>query len=170
VSVETIDDATSQSAFLEGRLDRAPARDLKPRSRALYALALMLACRKQTEQLQAKKVMPTRSHYLERAFEIIGRNRSALLPRCLAELLVHAVVEPHLFTTLRKMSQGQKCSLRFYFEGPVLRPTGTKVLAGYSGDRLGNLLGMWADLGMFERLPAGRFRLTDRGRALLASL
>ena len=54
------------------------------------------------------------------------------------------------------MSQGQKCSLRFYPEGALLRPTSTPVAAGFSGDRLGNVLGIWADLGMLERLEGGR--------------
>lgn len=83
---------------------------------------------------------------------------------------MHAVIEPHVATTLRKMSQGQKCSLRVYPEGELLRPTGTPVRAGYSGDRLGNVLGMWADLGELERRPGSRYTLTDRGRTVLAEL
>jgi hypothetical protein len=40
------------------------------------------------------------------------------------------------------MGSGQQCSLRFYPEGDLLKPTGTEVWAGYSGDRLWNVLGM----------------------------
>ena len=79
------------------------------------------------------------------------------------------VIEAHLSTTLRKMSQGQKCSLRFYPEGALLRPTGRGTSAGQSGDRLGNVLGMWADLGVLERQDGG-FRLTEHGCALAAEL
>ena len=88
----------------------------------------------------------------------------------LVALLQQAVAEPHLSTTLRKMSQGQKCSLRFYPEGELLRPTGVRVRAGYSGDRLGNVLGMWADLGALEREAGSRYALTERGRELLREL
>lgn len=72
-------------------------------------------------------------------------------------------------TTLRKMSQGQRCSLRFYPEGALLRPTGTPVAAGRSGDRLGNVLGMWADLGILDRQPGG-YALSERGRRLASGL
>ena len=53
------------------------------------------------------------------------------------ELLIGVVIEPHLKTSMRKLGQGQKCSLRFFPEGNILRPTGIPVRAGYSGDRLG---------------------------------
>jgi hypothetical protein len=79
-------------------------------------------------------------------------------------------VEPHLATTLRKMSQGQRCSLRFFPEGEVLRPTGKRVQAGYSGDRLGNVLGMWADLGRLEWVSGRRFAITAAGQDLLRDL
>jgi hypothetical protein len=68
------------------------------------------------------------------------------------------------------MSQGQKCSLRFYPEGALLRPTGVPVVAGFSGDRLGNVLGIWADLGVLARVDAGRFILSDYGRELTKKL
>lgn len=89
-----------------------------------------------------------------------------LLLSCLADTLVEA----HLATTLRKMSQGQKCSLRFYPEGALLRPTGTPVAAGFSGDRLSNVLGIWADLGVLERAEGGKFELSDYGRGLAGRL
>ena len=84
----------------------------------------------------------------------------------LSALLVQGAVEPHLRTTLRKMGQGQKCSLRFFPEGPILRATGTVVRAGFSGDRLTNVLGMLADLGFCLRQDNG-YGLTDKGREFL---
>ena len=92
------------------------------------------------------------------------------LASALARLLREVIVEAHLSTTLRKMAQGQKCSLRFYPDGTRLRATGTDVAAGYSGDRLGNVLGMWADLGALDRLPGDRFAPTARGHELFAEL
>ena len=79
------------------------------------------------------------------------------------ELAQQLAVEPHLSTTLRKMGQGQKCSLRFFPEGDVLQPTGVAVTPGFSGSRLDNVLGMLADVGLCSRLD-GRFELTVAGR------
>ena len=65
------------------------------------------------------------------------------------------------------MGQGQQCSLRFFPEGDVLQPTGVAVMPGFSGSRLGNVLGMLADVGLCNRLDRGRFDLTDVGRKRL---
>ena len=60
-----------------------------------------------------------------------------------------------------------KCSLRFFREGERLISTGIGVNAGYGGDRLGNVLGIWADLGALARVPGG-FSVTEMGRTLSA--
>lgn len=57
----------------------------------------------------------------------------------------------HLQTTLRKMGAGQKCSLRFFPDGPRLRSTGMGMAPGHSNDRLANVLRILTDIGMFER-------------------
>jgi hypothetical protein len=113
--------------------------------------------------------IPDRRDYLEKAFTILEKHRGEPLIDLLARLAVHVAIEPHLKTTLRKMGAGQRCSLRFFPEGSLLRPTGTRVRAGYSGDRLGNILGMLADLGEFDR-ESGGVRLTERGRAFVSTL
>jgi len=100
---------------------------------------------------------------------VIEAESKSQLRTVLRRLLVEVVIEAHLSTTLRKMSQGQKCSLRFFPEGALLRPTGIPASAGQSGDRLGNVLGMWADLGILER-GVGGYTLTERGRQLAAEL
>ena len=99
-------------------------------------------------------------------FEILDDAGTQSLSATIKRLLREVVVEAHISTTLRKMSQGQKCSLRFYPEGALLRPTGTPAVAGFSGDRLGNVLGIWADLGVLERVDGGRFCLSEYGRSL----
>lgn len=153
------------------RPDRRSARGLGAGPRALYALALLLSCTRRSAELRRVGAVPFRPEdAAERVFALLTELRARSLAETLESLLVHAVVEPHLATTLRKMSRGQKCSLRFYPEGDLLRPTGTRVRAGYSGDRLGNVLGMWADLGHLDRAEGGQFVLAERGQALLRRL
>lgn len=170
---ETVHDLAAgvpSDAFLAAPLRGAVARSLTSRARALYACGLLLAAKKQTDTLRAAGQMPSRRSYLERTFSIIDEAGTMSLSSTLKRLLREVVVEAHLATTLRKMSQGHKCSLRFYPEGALLRPTGTPVAAGFSGDRLSNVLGIWADLGVLRRAEGGRFELSDYGRGLARRL
>ena len=107
---------------------------------------------------------------MERAFAVLERCENHTLRTAFRELIIETVIESHLSTTLRKMSQGQKCSLRFYPDGSVLRPTGLTVRAGYSGSRLGNVLGMLADLGFWRQDSGAESGLTESGKKLLSSL
>jgi hypothetical protein len=154
--------------FLHDPLHVGAIRALSPCPRTWYALALLLACYRQTERLLSDGTLRDRDHYVERALAVLREYWFRPAPEGLKTLLVQAVIEPHLRTTLRKMGQGQKCSLRFYPEGDRLRPTGTAVRAGFSGSRLSNVIGMLADLGWCERSNSGGFCLTEAGRALLA--
>jgi hypothetical protein len=162
--------AVPSDAFLAGPLRGSVARSLASRARTLYACGLLLACRKQTEELRGVGRLPKRRSCLERVFGILDEAGTRPLAETTKRLLREVVVEAHLSTTLRKMGQGQKCSLRFYPEGALLRPTGTPVAAGFSGDRLGNVLGIWADLGVFQRADGARFSLSDYGRGLAGRL
>ena len=151
-------------AFLVARLRAREARDVAPGgNRAFYGLALLLSSYRYTEKLRASGRLENRNHYMERAFKLVAENSSKPLAHAMRELAQHLAVEPHLSTTLRKMGQGQKCSLRFFPEGDVLQPTGVAVTPGFSGSRLDNVLGMLADVGLCSRLD-GRFELTDAGR------
>jgi hypothetical protein len=152
--------------FLEKGPNRPAARDLDPDPQALYALVNLIACRAQTADLCSSGMIPDRRHYMERAFNILGDGEGTVF-EIVRDLLVATVIEPHLKTSLRKLGQGQKCSLRFFPEGNVLRPTGTLVAASYSGDRLGNVMGFFADVGYLERVESSRFALSSDGRALL---
>ena len=142
-------------AFLGRPIDRRKARELTPGPRAVFAVALLLACQRQVRSYLDKELIPNRKHYLERAFGILSDHHESSTFEAVAEFLALVVVEAHLRTTLRKMAQGQKCSLRFFPEGDVLRPTGTGVIASFSGDRLFSVLEMLADLGLGDR-SAGR--------------
>jgi hypothetical protein len=104
---------------------------------------------------------------LERALGILQEMKGRALATVISQVVLEIVLPAHLSTTLRKMSQGQKCSLRFFPEGETLRPTGKRVNAGYSGDRLGNVLGIWGDLGMLDRTSGTPPTLAARGRGLI---
>jgi hypothetical protein len=136
--------------FLDTPPERSQTRAMIPSAKAIYSLSLLIACRRECAKLVEAKRIPDRRSYLEKAFRILEEHRNTNLADTLMAIVIQAVIEPHLKTTLRKMGEGQQCSLRFYPEGDLMRPTGTGVRAGYSGDRLGNVLGMLADLGHFE--------------------
>jgi hypothetical protein len=195
VTDEPLPELVRATLPIDGRLDRVRLRDaaaalvddslvetppdarrtgaeLTAGPRALYALALLLSCARRSDSLRRSGRIPDRGDrdHVERALMVLRDRADDLISEILVTLLRRAVVAPHLATTLRKMGQGQQCSLRFFPEGEILRPVGTAVRAGYSGDRLGNVLGMWADTGMLRRSAGGRYELTDRGRRLLAEL
>lgn len=149
-----------------------PGRKLAPEPRGLLALALLISAATRTEDLRRTgRLQKIGDHdTAHRAFAIVSDSQPSPIFDVLVSLLTHVVVQPHLATTLRKMAQGQACSLRLYTEGQQLRPTGIRVRAGFSEDRLSNVLGMWADLGHLDRLTAGRFAVSARGQQLLAEL
>ncbi len=157
-------------AFVTERPRVSVARSLSRPAQVLYAVALLLACREQTVALRRDSRVPDRRTYLERAFAVLAPTQQETLSELLVRLLREVVVEAHLSTTLRKMAQGQKCSLRFYPDGRSLRATGTDVAAGHSGDRLGNVLGMWADLGALARQAGDQYVPTEFGRRLMSEL
>ena len=166
--VKEMADSIHKDRFFDSRLElRQVHSGMPPNSKALYSIALLTACRLESARLRDTKKIPDRRNYLERAFSILEKHENSDLSTALTDLMSHTVVESHIKTTLRKMGEGQQCSLRFYPEGNLLRPTGTVVRAGYSGDRLGNVLGMLADLGHFERVDGG-FILSENGKAFLA--
>lgn len=167
--IKEIEEALVEDAWLSGSLAMTRARGLPGWCKALFAVCLLAVLKRQTEILRAAGTMPDRGSYVEDAFVILDAERSSSLAKALRRLLIEVVIEAHLSTTLRKMSQGQKCSLRFFPEGALFRPTGIQTTAGQSGDRLGNVLGMWADLGVLERGDGG-FGLTERGRTLAMEL
>ena len=167
-TLESVMDELPESAFQGRPLNAREGRSLDTDGNtALYGLAILLSSYRCSRIFRSSGQLQDRGHYLERAFELIDENKSKPLSHALGELVLHLAVEPHLGTTLRKMGQGQKCSLRFFPEGDVLHPTGTLVTPGFSGSRLGNVLGMLADVGLCNRLDGGRFGLTDAGRSRL---
>ena len=169
VTLWELEEGLATDAWLEQSVPISEARGLPAWCKALLGVGILVASRRQTEAARAGGQISHRKSYLERAFAVLDAQRGSSLGTTLRRLLVEVVIEAHLSTTLRKMSQGQQCSLRFFPEGALLRPTGVPVSAGRSGDRLGNVLGMWADLGVLDRQDGG-FSLTERGRRIAAEL
>ena len=167
--IDKIEASLPEDLWLEGSIPISSARGMPVWSKAIFAVAVLCACKHQTESSRTTGRIPDRQSYLERSFAVLQAERGNRLSAVLRRLLNEVVIEPHLSTTLRKMSQGQKCSLRFYPEGSLLRPTGIAAGAGFSGDRLGNVLGMWADLGILDRQTGG-YGLSERGRSLAMEL
>ena len=167
--IEKIEESLPEDLWFEGSIPISSVRGLPVWCKAIFAVAVLCACKHQTESSRTTCRIPDRQSYLERSFTVLQAERGNRLSAVLRRLLNEVVIEPHLSTTLRKMSQGQKCSLRFYPEGSLLRPTGIAAGAGFSGDRLGNVLGMWADLGILDRQTGG-YGLSERGRSLAMEL
>ncbi len=154
-TVEEFRSRLPMEAFLGASISVRSARSLTAGNRCILALAVLVASASQSLPLRKASRIPNRDSYMERVFKIFESGKHRLLGDCVAEIFRQAVVEPHLKTTYRKMAEGQQCSLRVYPEGEQLRTTKLGVAAGHSGDRLGNVLGMLADLGIFERGKKG---------------
>lgn len=141
-----------------------------PGQQALYALALLAACERQSRGMRTTRRIPDRHHAMEQVFARLDADADRPLPEVLEALVHEQVVIRHLEVTLGKMGRGLGCSLRFYPDGAVLRPLGAVVYGGLSGLRLPNVFTMLADLGLLLRDADGRYVLTDPGKQLLAEL
>lgn len=166
LTLREIAEQVPQDAFLLAPLNIGAIRGLNPYPRALLAMVLLMVCRRCCQELQLNGLIGG-GYYLRRIFSLL-RDKEAYSGRDgLATLLVRGAVEPHLHTTLRKMGQGQKCSLRFFSEGRTLRATGTVVRPGFSGDRLKRVLRMLADLGFCDQQKDGRYIIKEKGLVFL---
>jgi hypothetical protein len=157
-------------AFLGNGPNQSQANSLAPASRATYAMTLLVATFRQTRKVRESGKIPDRNHYLERVFRILETDNSTTWKLLLHQAVESGAIAPHLQTTLRKMSQGQKCSLRFFPDGTEFQPTGTATGAGFSNTRLGNVLGFLSDIGFAQRASNTTFVITDDGRALVNEL
>lgn len=150
--------------FLTTRLTRPRARALPSTSRALYALSMLVSDAAFSRPLRTR-ISPRKT--AAATVNLVEADPSRSAADLLIRILEDIVVPEHLATSLRKMSQGGKPTLRFYQDQGALRSTGNAVLAGFSGDRLANVLGCWADMGALERHKDRRVQLTPWGRGLL---
>jgi len=158
-------DAIPGDALLAPALPTDNFAALAPDGQALCSALLLGLLERQTRTLRAAGQLSDHKHYMERAFALVA-GAGGQPPWATIRALCHLVVTRHIETTLRKMANQQKCSLRFFPEGEKLLPTGFIVNPGYSGERLGNVLNISADLGWLDRLPNG-FALGDAGHTAL---
>lgn len=160
--------------FLDEPINRGGIQGCEAGTICLFAMCLLMSCFKQTQQLRVLHKIPNRrddaSAYMEKAFDIIDDAKNTILIELLDLLIRKVSIEAHLKTTWRKMGQQQKCSLRFYPDGQVFRPTGKLTKAGYSGSRLGNVFGMLGDIGICDRINNNSFQANNRSKAIHGTL
>ena len=151
--------------FLNKPIDTSSVQGSDSGSVCMFAICLLISCFKQTQRLRDLQKIPDRvndsSAYMEKSFSIIVNSQNKSLIELLDSLLREVAIEAHLKTTWRKMAHQQKCSLRFYPDGNVFRPTGRLTKAGYSGSRLGNVLGILSDVGICDRGNNNVFRTNN---------
>jgi hypothetical protein len=144
------DDLFETSSIPISALKNLPAPD-----QALAAVAILSATAKQTRNLRGSgSIVPRPASPGDQVIDLIDHAQDELFPKLLERLLEIAAIS-HLQNTLRKMGSGQKCSLRFFPEGPYLRPTGLGMSPGFSGDRLTNVLRFLTDVGTLEKTDVG---------------
>jgi len=127
---------------------------------ALYAISVLEVCRRQSSKL-LDSISTVENDYMRKAFQILDELHTSKVYESIMKVTNFCVVEPHLKTTLRKMGQGQQCSLRFFPEGKKLVPTGIDTNAGVSGSRLNNTIRMMSDIGICDALENGNFIKND---------
>ncbi|MGM9484777.1 hypothetical protein ACS5PN_26520 [Roseateles sp. NT4] len=153
--------------FLTQRLTVRGAAGLDAREKALYALAMLLSDSLHSESLRADGAWNDISREARRAMQILAAARGSAAADVMVQLLDEIVVESHIHTTLRKMMSPQgRYSLRFMRDGSTLIPTGAAASPGFSGDRLRNLLSVWADLGALQVAGGAGMQLSEEGRAI----
>ena len=137
--------------FVNARIPVNDLRDLAPSNQAFAAVALLAALASQTRTIRSDGHFDRKlSSPGERAVRIVETAGKETFIDFM-ERLVEVPALAHLQTTLRKMGAGQKCSLRFFPDGPLLRPTGIGMLPGHSNDRLTDVLRILADVGDLHR-------------------
>jgi len=140
---------------------------LVPAEKCLYALALIIRTYMNTNnKVSALTNQTNRIDYLRVVFEILDRSRKSSIFSVCTNIIKQCVVVPHLNTALRKMSQGNQCSLRFYPEGQTLTPTGTATGPGMSATRLTNTMNMLADIELCDRTPNGFQPNNETGKVI----
>ena len=120
---------------------------LQPHARALFGFALIATLGLQSESLRAHGLFRDRRSHGKDALACLARDGERPFQEALRDLCV-IVISAHLGTTFRKMGAGQKCSLRFFFDGPRLSVTKLGSSAGRSGIRLWNVIRVLRDAAM----------------------
>ena len=144
------------------------ARGLSASARATYAVGLLLLITAQTAPMRRQGMFTAPSSAVEKVAGLVEWRPDDTLAQRLPLLVRDCAIIPHIENALRKMAAGLKCTLRFYTDGDLLCATGVSVKAGRSGDRLRNVLGSLADVGLAERVGNTTFRITPAGQRFLS--
>ena len=154
-SVREVRESVPDGLFLGQNVPVALLNRLSAAEQALMSFCLLSALAAQTRDLRRQALFPARSGPGDHAVEMILGAEETAFHVFIEALAAELAVSPHLATTLRKMGNNQKCSLRFFPDGPILRPTGIVSSAGHSNDRLSNTMRMLADVGLLSATSSG---------------
>ena len=133
--------------FLGKNVPQSDIVNLRPHARALFAFAMVASLAAQTESLRTDGRFVDRHYVGDAALRAVSSCNAEPFDVAIARL-AQLCVDAHQRTTYRKMAAGQKCSLRFFGNGPRLVPTGILTQAGRSGTRLHNVIGILAEAGI----------------------
>ena len=148
--------------FASKRIPTSDLGCLTASNQALASVALLAATASQTRAIRRDgRIDHKPASPGEKAVESVEKAGEEPFSELIVSL-VELTALAHLQTTLRKMGAGQKCSLRFFPDGPFLRPTGIRMDPGHSGDRLTSVLRILTDIGKLRR-EAGMFTVSDGG-------
>lgn len=140
-----------RALFLGEEVPQSDIVSLSPHARALFSFAMVASLAAQTESLRKDGRFVARPYVGDAALAAVSSIDSEPFDVVIARL-ARLCVDVHQATTYRKMAGGQKCSLRFFENGPRLVPTGILTQAGRSGIRLHNVIGILAEAGI-EGIP-----------------
>lgn len=124
---------------------------LRPDEKMLASFALIAALEIQTRPFRTVDNAPPASSPSDLALRMMVEAGDEPFEKALKALMTECAITPHLQVTLRKMANGQKCSLRFFPDGDHLRLTENRSGAGFSGSRLDNTLNILVDVGLMRR-------------------
>jgi hypothetical protein len=138
--------------LMAGRALPFPAfSELRASHRLLGAFALVCALDKQTRPFREFGLGSPARSTSDLALELIMTADETPFETFIGIFMERCAIIPHLQVTLRKMSGGQKCSLRFFPDGQRLRLTANQSGAGFSNSRLDNTINILVDIGVFKR-------------------
>jgi hypothetical protein len=155
LSAREVRESVPDGLFLGQNVPVGLLNRLSAAEQALMSFCLLSALAAQTRDLRMQALFPVRKGPGDHAVEMILAAGETPFHVFLEALAAESAVSPHLATTLRKMGNNQKCSLRFFPDGPILRATGIVTSAGHSNDRLSNTMRMLADVRLLSATSSG---------------
>jgi hypothetical protein len=159
---------TDVETFLDEALPTRSVARWPAEASAAFAVGLLLLVVNQGKVLLREGRLAVQGSPFARLVQMVDTHGGATVAEFLETLLGAWLMPQHIHNALRKMASGGPCTLRFFTEGERVCSTGIAVVAGYSGDRLSNVIRMLSDIGFADRLSGSTFRVNEAGRALLA--